>query len=187
MDKLVQIQEDLQKYLSKFRYEHSVRVAEEAKELACRYHFDEDKAYIAGLVHDIAREFNFQENQQWIVKYELSLEWLLEENRDIVHAEIGALVVKKWYGLDDDICQAVRYHTIGHVPMNLLEKIVFIADKIGRKTRNSTLERVRILAYQDIDRAMILCLENQKQKLTKLGKQFHPDSELLLQNLINMI
>ena len=134
MYNIEKIKEDLKKNLSEFRYEHSILVANEAQKLACHYNQDERKAYIAGLVHDIAKEFSDEENIEWIRKYNLSNELLLAEFKKIIHADIGAVVVKEWYGLDEEICNAVRYHTIGHVPMNWLDKIVFVADKIARNT-----------------------------------------------------
>ena len=60
-----QIKKDLKKYLSEIRYEHSILVAEEAKKLAKYYNENEEKAYIAGLVHDIAKEFSDEENEKW--------------------------------------------------------------------------------------------------------------------------
>lgn len=59
----------LQEHLSEFRYSHSLRVAEEAKKTAKRYCIDEEKAYLVGLVHDVAHELNDEENLFWIKKY----------------------------------------------------------------------------------------------------------------------
>ena len=69
MYNIEQIKNDLKNNLSQFRYEHSILVAEEAKKLANHYNIDEEKAYIAGLVHDIAKEFSDDENSKWIKKY----------------------------------------------------------------------------------------------------------------------
>jgi len=179
-----QIKKDLASNLSKCRYEHSLLVADEAKKLAHHYHLDEEKAYTAGLVHDIAKEFNDEENVKWIKKYGLSEDLLLPEFRNIIHANIGSVVVKKWYGLDEEICNAVCHHTIGNVPMGDLDKIVFVADKIARKVTNPIIEEERKLAYQNIDKALIFCLSNQKHKLESSGKKMHPISLELLQSLM---
>lgn len=179
-----QIKKDLENNLSDFRYEHSLLVADEAKKLAHHYHLDEQKAYVAGLVHDIAKEFSDEENSKWIKKYDLPNELLLPEFRNIVHADIGAVVVKKWYSLDEDICHAVCYHTIGHVPMGKLDKVVFVADKIARKVSNPIIDEERELAYQDIDKALVLCLIDQKNRLENAGMKMHSISLKLLQSLI---
>lgn len=66
------IKKDLKNNMSQSRYDHSLLVAQEAKLLARHYHIDEEKAYVAGLVHDIAKEFSEDDNKRWIEKYHLS-------------------------------------------------------------------------------------------------------------------
>ena len=66
------IKNDLKNNLSQFRFEHSLLVADEAKKLALHYNYDSEKAYVAGLVHDIAKEFDDFENDKWIKKYNLT-------------------------------------------------------------------------------------------------------------------
>lgn len=183
MYNIEQIKKDLKKNLSEFRYDHSIMVAEESKKLAHQYHLDEEKAYVAGLVHDIAKEFSNEENVEWIEKYNLSKELLLPEFKKIIHADIGAVVVKEKYGLDEEICNAVHYHTIGNVPMELLDKIIFVADKIARKSNNPIIEQERNLAYKDIDKSLKLCLNTQKEKLERDGKKMHPITIQLLKEL----
>lgn len=180
-----QIKKDLKNNLSIKRYEHSIMVAKEAKKLARHYHIDENKAYVAGLVHDIAKEFDNKENAQIITKYHLSNEWLLPKFEKIIHAEIGSYVIRSKYNLDEDICNAVKYHTIGNVSMNLLDKIIFMADKIGRKIKTPTIERQRKLAYKNIDQALIDYLKNQKEQFENTDKELHPDSIELLNYLLN--
>lgn len=180
MNNVERITEYLKKNMSQSRYEHSIMVAEEAKLLAKHYHVNEDKAYIAGLVHDIAKEFSEDENKKWIEKYNLSKDWLLPENKKILHAEIGSYVVKEWYDLDDEICKAVKFHTIGDPSMKLLEKIIFIADKIGRKKLMPAIEKQKIIAYENIDKALELNMFYLNEKLNAEGKQMHPNSLKLI-------
>lgn len=183
MYNIEQIKKDLKSNLSTYRYEHSILVAEEAKKLAKHYNLDEEKAYIAGLVHDIAKEFNKEENEKWINKYKLSGEIFMPEFKNVIHAYIGAIVIKERYGFDEEICNAVKYHAIGNIPMNNLDKIVFIADKIARKQTNSIIEQERELAYQDLDKAISLYLKNQRDKLKSEGKRMCEISLKLLQKL----
>lgn len=184
MYNIKKINEYLKNNLSEHRYEHSLLVAEEAKKLAHHYNYNEDKAYLAGLLHDIAKEFTEEENKKWIKKYNLSSELLLPELNKIVHADIGAVVVKELYNLDDDICNSIKYHTIGNVSMNNLAKIIFIADKIGRKKITPEMEEEKNLAYKNLDLAIALHLKNTEQKLKNTGKKLHPESQKLL-NKIN--
>lgn len=185
MYNIEQIKKDLKNILSEYRYEHSIIVAEEAKKLANHYHIDEDKAYISGLVHDIAKEFSSEENNKWIKQYDLSKEVISSEFSKVLHAEIGSLVVKNYYHLDEEISNAVRYHAIGHVPMTTLEKIVFIADKIGRKTTTPDIDKEKNLAYENLDKALIHYLIRQKKKLEANNRTFHPTSLQLLHSISN--
>lgn len=168
------IKKDLKNILSDYRYEHSILVADEAKNLANHYGIDEDKAYLAGLVHDIAKEFSNEENIKWIEKGDLPKELLSDENAKIAHADIGAVFLKEKYIFDDDICSAVKYHTVGNVKMNLLDKIIFIADKIGRKDINPFIQELKERAYKNIDDAMLFFFMHQQESFDKKGKKLHP-------------
>lgn len=179
------IKEDLKNSLSEFRFEHSILVADEAKKLALHYNLNPEKAYIAGLVHDIAKEFDDAENNNWIKKYNLLGDVFSHEYKNVIHANIGAVVVKDLYSLDNEICNAICYHAIGNVPMSGLDKVVFIADKIARKTTTPLIEELKILAYQDLDKALELYLKNQINKLESRGLKMHPISLKLLEYLEN--
>lgn len=177
------IKNDLKNNLSQFRYEHSIRVAESARSLAEHYNINAEKAYIAGLVHDIAKEFSSEENEKWVEKYKLPKELLAPKFKDIIHADIGAVVVKELYGFDDEICNAIKYHTVGNISMSLFDKVIFVADIIGRKISNPQIDEIREFAYQDIDKAIKQILINQKKMLESSGKNFHPNALELLNSL----
>ena len=109
------IKAELKNSLSPKRYNHSILVAEEAKKLAKHYHINEEKAYLTGLIHDIAKELTEEENIYWIKKGKLSKDLENKENINIKHADIGAVIAKEKYNLDDNICNAIKYNTIGTV------------------------------------------------------------------------
>lgn len=177
------IKTDLESSLSKYRYEHSIRVAEETKTLAKYYGVNEENAYIAGLLHDIAKEYNEEENKYWVDKYNLDKRLLDKKNSKICHAEIGAVVAKELYQVNDEICQAIKYHTIGNIDMNMLDKIIFIADKIESGKNYPGIEEERDLAYKNIDKALINCLENTKKKLERENRTLDVESEKLFNYL----
>ncbi len=176
------IKEYLRLHLSEFRYTHSLLVADEAKKLAIHYKIDSDKAYLAGLVHDIAKEFSEQENQHWICKYYLE-DVIKTQNKKTIHAYVGCYVVKELYNLDEEICDAIKYHSIGNIKMNTFHKIVFIADKIGRENLSQDGEDIKKLAYVDLDKAIIKYLEKKKIKLHEKGLDIHNDTKRLLEKL----
>ena len=117
------IKVDVKKAMSFKRYEHSLLVAEEAKKLAKTYQYDEDKAYITGLCHDIAKELTDEENKYFIQKYKID-----DSIKKIIHADIGSIICKEKYGFTDEMCQAIKSHTIGNEDMTILDKIIFIAE-----------------------------------------------------------
>lgn len=177
------IKEELKKHLSPYRYDHSLRVAETAKSLAKHYHIDEPKAYITGLLHDIAKELSEEENQYWIEKYHLNKNLNEEKNRKIKHADIGAVIAKEKYHLDENCCNAIKYHTIGNKDMDTLAKIIYIADKIGREKIPEELKPVEQLAYKNINEALLYCIEQQEKKLKEKGIKTHKDTQELLEKL----
>lgn len=176
MGNIETIKQELRNQLSSFRYQHSLMVASEAKKLAKHYNYDQDKAYLAGLVHDIAKEFTKEENEKWITIGNLPKKLLQEEFRNIVHADIGSIYLKEKYQLDQDLCKAVKYHTIGNIHMDLLAKIIFIADKIGRENLSKELLEIRNLSYQNLNLAIQKYLRYQKDKLEAKNIKMHEDS-----------
>lgn len=180
-----EIKEYLRNNLSEYRYEHSIRVAEEARKLAKYYNCNEENAYIAGLLHDIAKEYSKEENRKVIIKYKLDKNLLDDSNKRVCHAIIGSIIAKELYNVSDDICQAIRYHTVGNKNMSFFDKIIFIADKIEDGKNYLKIEEERRLAYIDLDKCLVLCLTNTKKKLESDNKALNIDSVELLDYLLN--
>lgn len=178
------LKKDLKEILSEKRYEHCLRVADVAKELAKIYNVDIEKAYIAGLIHDIAKEFTDEENTYYINKNNLSKNLLKREYKDVLHALIGSLHLKEKYNIEDDICNAVKVHTTASVNMNMLDKVLFVADKIEPKKEYPGIEEERKLAYINIDKCLILCLENNIKHLRSKGKKFDESIIEILKELL---
>ena len=187
MELLERIKNDLKNTLSEYRYNHSLRVAEESQKLAKHYNIDEQKAYLAGLVHDIAKEYSDEKNRQIIDKYNLSKDLLKVENKKNLHADIGSIIAKKNYNLSNEICNAIKYHTFGDVNMNLLDIIVFVADKIEPGKNYEGIEEERKMAYINIKKSMIICIENKIKKLNKENKYISPKTMEVLKFLINSL
>ncbi len=182
-EQIERIKKDLKESLSDYRYKHSLRVGEVSKELAHIYHVDEEKAYLAGIIHDIAKEFTKEQNEEIIKRNGCSLD--KNSTPRINHAIIGAVYAKEKYHLDEDIIHAIFSHTIGDIPMSTLDKIVFIADKIEPGKNYPKIEEERQLAKENLDKAIILCMENNHQKLMKENKKISPKSIEVLNNLKN--
>lgn len=121
----------LKENLTAERYGHSLGCADAAREIAKILGFDEEKAYLAGLVHDCAKSLPMDETMKLLRDNGIELVCGEDENKKVLHAPAGVVVAKREFGIDDDeILSAIRWHTLGKADMNTLEKIVFIADKI---------------------------------------------------------
>ena len=155
----------LKSNLTQERYVHSLGTAECAKELAKEYGLDEDKAYLAGLIHDCAKCLPKNECLE-IIKQNVEFCPLEEgelENYKTHHAPAGVSVAKKEFGIEDDeILSAIRWHTIGKMNMSDFEKIIFLADKIEERTRpKEMIVPIKTeLINQGLDKALLVCYKN---------------------------
>lgn len=169
---IVQIREQMKKELLPDRYEHTLGVAYTAACMGMVYNEDPLKCELAGLLHDCAKNMSEEEliSACRTAGIRLSREELLSPK--IIHSIYGAYLVKARYGIDDeDIINAVRYHTTGRPSMSTLEKIIFISDFIEPlRTKAGCLKDARKLAFKDIDRCMHLILVDTFEFLNSAGK-----------------
>lgn len=142
--------------LSKKRYTHSLNVADAALKLAEKYGADIEKAYLAGLVHDICKEVPTDEQLTMAQKCRQGIDETEQKIPALYHAAAGS-----WYGEnvlhihDEDILNAVRYHTTGRAGMSRLEECVYLADLISEDRTYKDVGRMRRLAFEDINGAML--------------------------------
>ena len=101
----------------------------------------------------------------------------------MIHADIGAIVCQEWFGFNTEMCRAIKYHTVPDEEMGLLDKIIFIADKIGRIDIPEDLKDLKEVALNNLDEAIILFLEKQQIMLKKHNKDLFPRTIKLLESL----
>ena len=167
--------EYIEKNLKPHRLEHTYSVAAEAVKLAEQYGENTDKAELAALFHDMFRSTPVQVLDMYV--RQLGLPKKIIDNPNLSHGKIAAAVMKKDYGIDDeDIINAVAYHTTGRAGMTKLEKIIFLADAIEPGRNYSTVEETRSLAYIDLDRACISSLERTVEYIREIGEYLDPDT-----------
>lgn len=170
------IRKHLENNLDETRFEHTLGVAKTAQLLACLYGIDTDKAYIAGLLHDCAKNHSTKTKLKLCEKNNVSVTSFELENPSLLHSKVGAIVAKEDYMIDDeDILNAIRSHTTGRPGMSLLEKIVFIADYIepGRPDRPG-LEQARMLAFTSINASLKAILKDTLAYLSESDKVIDP-------------
>lgn len=146
--------------LTEKRYVHTLGVAESAVELAERYGADVKKAELAAIFHDYAKFRPKEEMKQIIMEQNITKD-LLEYHSELWHAPVGAYLVEQEAGItDQEILDAIAYHTSGRIGMTLLDKVVYLADYIEPGRSFPGVEEVRKLAEQNLDAAVIQAVRN---------------------------
>lgn len=149
----------LRENLSKKRYNHSVNVANAAVELAKRYGADPDKAYTAGLLHDIAKEMPVEQQLELVEQSQLDVSEVEKVALPLYHGIAGAELIQSLFDIyDKDIILAIRYHTVGCKDMPKLSQIVYLADLISEDRDYKDVKKMRKYAEQSLDKAMFEAL-----------------------------
>ena len=164
--------------LTEKRFIHSLNVAESSKELAKLYGCDEEIAYTAGLIHDCCKDTPAGLQLSYMLENGAELSEIEISTAKLYHAMCGSIYIKKEFGIEnEDIINAVRYHTTGRKGMSLLEKIVFIADFISAERDYDGVEIMREKAVKSLDEAIVEGLGFTIKDLIDRGGRFvHPDT-----------
>ena len=170
------IKEYLQNNMSEKRFNHSVSVMKKAIELANIYNENEDEAALAGIAHDIAKEIPDDEAFKIAKENGIEFDEIEMMNTKLLHGKIGAFIAGQKYGLNDRIQNAIKIHTTTSPDMDMLAKIIFVADKIEdtRKDEDIDIDAQRKIAIENIDEAIILIIDNSLKKRVAKGKLIHP-------------
>lgn len=160
----------LKENLNEERYIHSLGTADCAKELAEKFGFDGEKAYLAGLLHDCAKCFS-KEKLLEIIHAHLDVEESEMLNYKTLHAPVSAHYAKEVFKVtDEEILSAIRWHTLGRIDMTDFEKIIFLADKIEPNTRDKEYAAI-IRSYLDeengLNKALLKCYKETIKSLVK--------------------
>lgn len=173
--------------LSEYRRIHSLNVAEEAVRLAKKYGADPEKARLAGLLHDITKEID-QENQLKIIENGgIMLTDVERRSPKLWHAISGAVTVRDKYGIDDeDIFHAILYHTTARAGMSKLEKCIFLADFTSPERSYPDIDVIRRYAEVSLEEGMLYGLKFTISRLSGRGNLISPNAldaynEILLQ------
>lgn len=181
-----EMKELLKNSLKKSRYIHSVGVADTAAFLAERFGVSVEKARIAGLLHDCAREFPNEEMDHEADKRGISYGPIEKTMPLLLHGYIGALLISEKYQVNDsEISQAIYRHTVGGEKMTKLDKIIYFADMIEPSRNYPGLEELRRLSREaSLDEMLLAGLSQSILFVTKKGHLIHPDTVLARNELI---
>ena len=180
-----QYKEILQNRLTEKRYIHSLNVADSAKELALIYGCDPEKAYTVGLVHDCCKDEPAGLQLSYILENKVELTEYEINAAKLYHAISGRIFAEKEFGItDEDMLNAIRYHTTGRKGMSLLEKVVFIADFISAERDYNGVDIMREKAKRSLDEAIIEGLGFTIKDLITRNLVIHPDTVLAFNDAI---
>ena len=161
-----EIYKALKEKISEKRFKHVMGVVETATMLANLYNEDVEKAKLASILHDNARECTQDEMERLYSYYGYNVEINFQKEPALLHSKVGAILARTTYGIEDiEILNAIKYHTTGRRNMTMLEKIIFIADYIEPSRDFEGVEAVRKQAFRDIDLAVYEALENTMKHL----------------------
>ena len=172
MESMDEIKKSLKKELDKSRYEHTLGVMYTAGALAMAHGADLNQAMLAGLLHDCAKCIPNDEKFTLCKKYRIELTQAEKDNPALIHAKLGAFLARKKYHVtDEEVLHAILVHTTGEPGMNLLDKIIYIADYIepGRD-KAENLSIVRPLSFKDLDAALCKILGDTLEYLKSTGR-----------------
>lgn len=140
--------------MSEKRFKHVLGVEKSAIELAEHYGYDTEKAGLAGLIHDYAKELSDQEFLDLIDKYNLDPE-LKKWGNNVWHGMVGIYKIQEDLGVTDkEILRSIETHTVGSGDMSLLDKIIYVADYIEPGRRFPLVEEARVIAKESLDKAV---------------------------------
>lgn len=178
---LGKLRKQMEKELEPKRFEHTLGVAYTAANLASVHGGDVEKALVAGMLHDCAKCLSHKKQISLCAKNHMQLSELEKtEGSPLLHAKAGSILAREEYGItDEDILNAICYHTTGRPQMSSLEKIIYIADyiepgrrhmkRLGDGAPMERLTRIRRLAYQNLDEAMCNILSDTLDYLQEKG------------------
>ena len=158
-------------YLSPKRIPHVQGCEWEAVRLAKLWGESEEDAAEAGILHDITKKLVLSEQLILSEKYGIINDTYETANVKLLHAKTGAALARDLFNISDRVYSAIRWHTTGKPDMTLLEKIIYMADYIEPNRDFPGVDKLRKLAYEDLDAAMVLGLKMSLEDIRSYGAE----------------
>lgn len=163
--------------LNEKRYHHSLCVADEAKRLAIKYGGDADKCYLAGLLHDITKNTRDEEHLKLFETFGIMLSDVEKNAFKLWHAMSGETYLRNVLGVnDEEILDAVRYHTTAKSNMSLTAKILYLADFTSLDRDYPDVDVIRKYVDESLEKAFIYALQYSITDLVEQKRAIHPDT-----------
>ena len=174
------IREKIKPRLEENRYIHTLGVAKMSVRLAKMYGVDIEKAYFAGILHDVAKNIPKDEMIRLSKEKNVPIDDFEWENPHLIHPKLGAHIAKTEFGItDEDILNAISWHTLGRPGMSDLEKIVYVSDMIEEGRCYPEVEFLRKVSLENLDKAVYCCIDATIE--FNKGKKIHPSAYKVLE------
>jgi len=167
------------------RYEHSVSTAEMAERMCNEYGENPRLGYLAGLVHDICKDFDSKKMLALAKQDGKPISDIEMDKKNLLHGRAAAVFLETEYGITDEkLLEAVQNHTFGAPGMASLGKILYAADKIEPTRPHITKERIESLFEKELDDFVLSVLEEALEYEHSMGHTLAPITEKFLLSLI---
>ena len=169
--------------LKERRVPHVLGCAETAVQLAKIWGADPQDAYRAGLLHDVTKALDGEQQLALCLGLNLPMDEFSQENPKTLHQLTGAVVAERVFGENEAVCDAIRTHTTGCSGMTTLQKIIYIADYMEPNRSFEGVDEMRALAVTDLNAAMKMGLQMTMTLLKEQGRQICAQSLAALNDL----
>jgi nicotinate-nucleotide adenylyltransferase len=168
---LQQLRDNVKPLMKDSRYQHTLGTEAVAYDLALIHGYDTIKASIAGILHDCAKDLSDEELLHECVRLKLPVTEIEKQRALLLHAKVGAAYAGEKFGIrDEEILNAIAYHTTGKPGMTLLEKIIFTADYIEPNRKPlPNIDVIRQTAYNNLDQAITMISKSTLDYLESTG------------------
>ena len=170
------LREKVRPFLDAYRVSHVAGCEREAVRLAQRWGEDPELAAESAILHDITKRCARDQQLQYCEKYGIMIDNSARDNYRLLHAVTGAALARDLFGADDTVYEAIRWHTTGKPDMTRFEKILYLADYIEPSRDFEGVEKLRALAYEDLDRAVALGLKMTIEEVRRAGREVYIDT-----------
>ena len=160
-------------YLKAKRIPHVLGTEQTAKALAEKYGADVEKARFAALLHDATKRLSMAEQLALCEHYHIALDELEQHALKLLHAKTGAALARDVFGADDEICNAILWHTTGKADMALLDKVIYLADYIEPNRDFDGVDELRKVVWEDLDRGLAMGLAMTVEEMKERGNPVH--------------
>ncbi|HHX77554.1 MAG TPA: HD domain-containing protein [Firmicutes bacterium] len=173
----MQLMEILEQKLSPKTLLHTRNVAATAAKLAAKEGLSTEKAYLAGLLHDYAKDMTAASLLSEAMEAGIKLDYVLEAQPLLLHGPVGARLIQREYGITDrEVLEAVERHTCGSKDMGPIARVVYLADIIEPARDFPGVDTIRSLADGSLTGALIAAVEITLNRVLKRRLLIHPDS-----------